>query len=186
MNRTSCIYCGSESYGKGCMYSPTDTHVHMDAPKKCIYCGSESVGSGCMFNPYGNVHVKGPEFLNRSAIKTEKAAVLTYILNMASSLLSENNIYKSPLDRLYKRMASIIASATEPLLEAFCLQESPSYGKLDKIQLIKTVDFKNKFRKQLEEFSKTVSEASLELPQEIVEKVVMDAIISIDVRKIKD
>ena len=30
MNRTSCIYCGSESYGKGCMYSPTDTHVHME------------------------------------------------------------------------------------------------------------------------------------------------------------
>ena len=90
MADTSCIYCGSSTYGKPCLYSPTDTHVHMDEPGKCIYCGSPYQGSGCMYNPYGNVHIKGPEFLNSAAIKTEKAAIMTYLFNVASKLLQEN------------------------------------------------------------------------------------------------
>jgi len=186
MANTSCIYCGSSSYGKPCLFSPTETHVHMDEPGKCIYCGSPYIGTGCIWNPYGNVHVRGPEYLNRASVQSEKAAVLSYIFNIASSLLSEEHSYTSPLDRLYKRMASIIASVTEPLLEALCLQETPTYGKLSKPELIKTVEFKNKFKKQLEEFSETLKEASLALPQEIVEKTLIDAIMNIDVRKNKD
>ena len=175
MADTSCIYCGSSTYGKPCLYSPTDTHVHMDEPGKCIYCGSPYQGSGCMYNPYGNVHIKGPEFLNSAAIKTEKAAIMTYLFNVASKLLQENTLYKSPLDRVYKRTAAIIAS--------ICLQETPSYGKLSKEELIKTVGFKKKFKTLLNEFSKTVTEASLELPQEIVEKTLVDAIMDINVRE---
>jgi hypothetical protein len=186
MADTSCIYCGSPSYGKHCLYSPTDTHVHMDEPGKCIYCGSPYVGGGCLYNPYGNIHVKGPEFLNRSAVQTEKAAVLTYIFNVASSLIKENEQYRSPLDRLYKRMVSIIASITEPLLETFSLQETPSYGKLSKKELIETVSVKNNLIKDLENLSKTIQEASLKLPQEIVEKTLVDAIMSFDVRKKED
>lgn len=185
-NSTSCIYCGSQSYGRPCMFSPTNTHVHMDEPGKCIYCGSPSIGGGCMFNPYGTVHVRGPEYLNNSALKTEKAAVLTYIFNMATSVLEEGSFYKSPLDRLYKRMASIIASITEPLLEAFSLQETPSYKDMSKEQLIKSVEFKNKFKQHLESFSETVLEASDHLPQEIVENTLIDAIMNFNVRKDKN
>ena len=185
-NQTSCIYCGSSTYGKPCLYSPTDTHVHMDEPGKCIYCGSPYQGTGCLYNPYSNVHIKGPEFLSASAIKTEKASILTYIFSVASKMLTENTLYKSPLDRVYKRTASIIASITEPLLEAFSLQETPTYGKLSKQELIKTVEYKQKFSKQLKEFSKLVTEASLDLPQEIVEKALVDAIMDINVRKNED
>ena len=184
--KSECIYCGSESYGKGCMFSPTQTHVHTDNPGKCIYCASESRGSGCMCNPYGNSHVKGAEFLNRSAIQTEKATILTYILNTASSLLQENTMYKSPLDRFYKRIASIIASVSEPLLEALCLQETPTYKDLSKKQLIETFEFKKKFKKELEVFTDVIADASLKLPPEIVEKILMDAILDIDVRKNKN
>jgi len=186
MADTSCIYCGSSTYGKPCLYSPTDTHVHMDEPSKCIYCGSPYQGSGCLYNPYGPVHVRGPEFLNSAAVKTEKASILTYIFNVASKMLVENTLYKSPLDRVYKRAAGIIASITEPLLEAFSLQETPTYGKLSKQELIKTVEYKQKFSKKLTEFSKIVTEASLELPQEIVEKALVDAIMDINVRENKD
>ena len=121
--------------------------------------------------------------MNRAAVQTEKAAILTYIFNVTSSLLAENTVYTSPLDRLYKRVASIIASASEPLLEALCLQETPSYGSLSKEQLIASVDLKKKVKTQLEQFSNTVMEASLGLPQEIVEKTLIDAIMNIDVRK---
>jgi hypothetical protein len=158
----------------------------MDEPGKCIYCGSPYQGTGCLYNPYSNVHIKGPEFLSASAIKTEKASILTYIFSVASKMLTENTLYKSPLDRVYKRTASIIASITEPLLEAFSLQETPTYGKLSKQELIKTVEYKQKFSKQLKEFSKLVTEASLDLPQEIVEKALVDAIMDINVRKNED
>ena len=184
-NYTGCIYCGSESYGKGCIYSPTDTHIHINA-SGCIYCGSESRGGGCCYNPYGNTHVRGVEFLNKSAVQAEKAAVLTYILNMASSILIEGQTYTSPLDRLYKRVSYMIASIAEPLLETFSFQEAPTYKNLSKKDLIKTVEFKNKFKKQLSEFSQTISEASLALPKEIVENALIDAIVDMDVRKIKN
>lgn len=183
MKDSHCIYCDSTSYGRPCLFSPTSTHVHMDEPGKCIYCGSPYLGTGCMFNPYGNIHIRGPEFLSNSAIRTEKAAVLTYVLNMASKMLEENERYRSPLDRLYKRVASIISSIAEPLLEALCLQETPTYGNLTKQQIIHTVDYKNKFKKQLKEFSKTVQEASIALPQEIVEKTLVDAIMDFDDRE---
>jgi len=185
-DESTCIYCTSRSYGKVCLFSPTQTHVHFDNPKKCIYCGSPYVGSGCPYNPYGKVHVKGPEFLNRNAIKTEKAAVLSYVLNIANTLLSEGNTYTSPLDRLYKRVASIISSIAEPLLEAFSLQEAPTYGDLSKDQLIKTVKLKREISLHLTNFNKTLTEASLSLPQEIVEKTLIDAITDIDVHKNED
>jgi hypothetical protein len=158
----------------------------MDVAGSCIYCGSKYPGGGCIYNPYGSQHVLGPDFLNRSAVQTEKASVLTYMFNMASKMITENETYKSPLDRFYKRMVSIIASVTEPLLETFCLQETPTYGKLDKKDLIKAVDLKLKFKKQLQDLSKTMTEASLELPQEIVENTLIDAIMDLDVRKNQD
>ena len=185
-NQTSCIYCGSQSYGRPCMFSPTNTHVHMDEPGKCIYCGSPSIGGGCMFNPYGTVHVRGPEYLNNAALKTEKAAILTYLFNMIGSVLEEGNVYKSPLDRLYKRMAGIISSITEPLIEALSLQETPTYKDMSKEQLIKSVEFKNKFKKELESLSKVMLEASDHLPQEVVEKTLVDAIMTFNVRKDKN
>ena len=186
MANTSCIYCASSAYGRPCIFSPTNTHVHMDEPGKCIYCGSQNVGGGCIWNPYGNVHVKGPEYLNRSAVQTEKASLLTYFFNIASRMIEENSKYNSPLDRLYKRMSGMIASITEPLLEAFCLQQTPDYGNLSKKELISTIEFRKKFEKNISDLSESIKEAGHYLPQEIVEKTLVDAIMNLDVRKNKD
>jgi hypothetical protein len=183
MSNTYCIYCNSSSYGTGCVYSPTETHVHMDSPGTCIYCGATSIGNGCVYNPYGDIHVRGPEFLNRSAVQAEKASVLTYFLNMATSIIEESRFYKSPLDRLYRRISGIIATISEPFLETLNLQETPSYGNLKKEQMIKTIEYKKKFQEQIENLAKTITEANLELPQEIVEKSLVDAIMNFDVRK---
>lgn len=176
MANSQCIYCGSSTYGRPCIFSPTNTHVHMDEPGKCIYCGSTYQGSGCTFNPYGKVHVRGPEYLNRAAVKTEKAIVLNYILGKFKSKVI-NESYVSPLDRFYKRIANIVFNVAEPLLEALSLNNTSVYSKLSKIQLVKAVEYRQKFKKHLSEMAKTMSEASLELPPEIVEEYLIEAII---------
>ena len=79
MSRSTCIYCQSEYYGHNCLFSPNKVHVHM-SPDKCIYCGMNMSGTGCLYNLYGNIHVRGPEFLNRSNIQTEKTIILNYML----------------------------------------------------------------------------------------------------------
>lgn len=176
MANTQCIYCGSSSYGRPCIFSPTNTHVHMDEPGKCIYCGSTYQGGGCIFNPYGKFHVRGPEFLNRAAVKTEKAVFLNYMLGkLKPEVINES--YVSPLDRFYKRISNIIFNIAEPLFEALSLNHTSVYASLPKPQLIKAVEYKQKFKKHLTEMSKTVRDASLELPPEIVEEYLIEAII---------
>jgi lambda repressor-like predicted transcriptional regulator len=157
----------------------------MDEPNKCIYCGSPYVGGGCLFNPYGKMHVRGPEFLNRSSVVAEKALLLKYMLDKVSEKeqLVEHQTYKSPLDRFYKKMVNIIASITEPLFEAFNLRELPTHTKLSKENLIKSYQFKQKFKSKLEELSKLVAEANLQLPPELVEESLIYAIINSDGHK---
>jgi hypothetical protein len=148
----------------------------MDEPGKCIYCGSPYIGSGCIFNPYGKNHVRGPEYLNRAVVKTEKAIVLNYALNKIKPETIEEG-YTSPLDRLYKRVVNILLNTAEPLLEALSLQRKSVYNQISKQQLVKAVEYKQKFKKHLSEMSETVKEASLDLPPEIVEEYLIDAII---------
>ena len=47
---SKCKYCGSASYGTGCM-RPTKKHYHGSGGNKCRWCGSLSTGSGCMHSP---------------------------------------------------------------------------------------------------------------------------------------
>ena len=52
--KSKCSLCGSESYGKGCIYSATGLHLHLDDPKKCAWCGSSNtIGKGCPYSPTG-------------------------------------------------------------------------------------------------------------------------------------
>jgi hypothetical protein len=134
------------------------------------------MGGGCIYNPYGTMHVKGPEYLMSAKVKTEKAIVLNYLLNKVSSkLISES--YVSPLDRFYKRMVNIILSTAEPLLEALGLQEVSIHSRLEKQQLMIALEYKQKFKKHFEELNETVLKASGQLPPEIVEEYLVDAII---------
>jgi len=176
MAKTQCIYCSSSTYGRPCLYSPTNTHVHMDEPGKCIYCGSPHVGGGCIYNPYGTQHVRGPEYLISAKVKTEKAIILNYLLNkIGAEVLSES--YSSPLDRFYKRIVNIILTTAEPLLEALGLQQASIHSRLEKQQLITALEYKHKFKKHFNELNKTISEAGMQLPPEIVEEYLVDAII---------
>lgn len=59
---SKCMYCGNESYGTGCPYSPHKYHVHVDDSKRCIYCSSTLFGTGCPYNPFNKRHVHGTEY----------------------------------------------------------------------------------------------------------------------------
>ena len=177
-----CIYCNSNTYGRPCIFSPTSTHVHFDAPNKCIYCGSKVQGSGCPYNPFGKIHVRGPEYLLSVKEQTEKSVILNYLYE---NVTNEQEIkHTSPLNRFYKRLYGIISNASQPLLEAFSLQTMPKYTSLSKEQTIKAFELRERIKEQYKEFTETVKYANLALPQEIVEEILVDAIISNNGKKI--
>jgi hypothetical protein len=175
-NRTECIYCGSTSYGKTCYLSPNKVHVHTGDPTVCIYCGSKAVGSGCYNNPYGKMHVRGPEFLNRFTEQTEKAVLLKYILEKLKQ--NEQKQTNSFLDNFYSKVCSMITDATQPLLEMFFMMEKPTYKNLDKEQMVIAIESKKIVADKLSEIKDVLLEVNLVLPTEIVEEIIVDAIIS--------
>jgi hypothetical protein len=171
-----CIYCSSKYYGRPCLYSPTKTHVHFDAPNKCIFCGSKVTGTGCPYNPYGKIHIKGPEFLASVKEQVEKSTILSYLYDNMSSIVEET-VY-SPLNRFYKRLAGIIANSGEPLLEALQLQNKPSYANLSKEQNILAYEIKERLSEQYQKINESLKYANTALPQELVEQILLDVIIS--------
>jgi hypothetical protein len=172
----SCIYCNSKYYGKGCLFSPTNTHVHMDAMDRCIYCGSKYVGGGCLFNPYGKQHIKGPEFLNRVHEQVKNSTILSFLYEKVKGI-NKNN-FLTPLNRFYSRLSTIIANNSSHLLETFELQTKPSYKNITKEQFLKTNEVKKRLTEQFLDISKTIKHANLFLPEELVEEILVDAIIS--------
>lgn len=175
-----CSYCNSTSYGKPCLFSPTNTHVHFDVANKCIYCGSKVLGSGCPFNPFGKNHIRGPEFLLNVKEQVEKSVILNYLYENVTK--EQKVAYISPLSRFYKRLSSIIANTSQPLLEVFNLQSKPKYSNLSKEQTIKAFEIKERLNEQFNDINSTLKHANLVLPQEIVEEILIDAIISKNVK----
>lgn len=170
----SCMYCGSKSYGKGCIFSPTNTHVHMDNTNSCIYCGSKYVGSGCMFNPYGKIHIKSPEFLNRVHEQVKDSMILNYLYEKVKK--GSLNKYLTPLSRFYKRLSEMISSSGTFLLETFELQNKPSFTNLNKDQYILATELKKRISTHYNDINETLKIANANLPEEVVEKVLTDAI----------
>jgi hypothetical protein len=136
------------------------------------------LGSGCPFNPFGKVHVRGPEFLLGVKEHTEKSAILNYLYENITK--EQEMTHTTPLNRFYKRLCCIISNAGQPLLEAFNLQSKPKYADLSKEQMIKAFELKERLKIQYKELNETLKYANLTLPQEIVEEVLIDAIISTD------
>jgi hypothetical protein len=172
-----CIYCNSKSYGKPCLYSPSKSHVHFDSPEKCIYCGSRSLGGGCLYNPFGSMHIRGPEYLLSVKEQCNNSLILSYLYEKLQKI--NENKFLSPLNRFYQRLCNIISSSSQPLLEAFNLQTKPTYTQLSKQQTLMAFELKEKVSKCHSELLNTLKMANTELPQEIVEEVLIDVIMSV-------
>jgi hypothetical protein len=171
-----CIYCNSSYYGRPCLFSPSNTHVHFDQANKCIYCGSKVIGSGCPFNPFSKIHIRGAEYLVNVKEQSEKSVILKYLFENLTKI--ENVPYTSALNRFYKRLCGIISNASQPLLEAFSLQSKPVYSNLSKEQTMKAFELKERLVRQYKDINETIKHANLSLPQEIVEEILVDAIMT--------
>lgn len=173
-----CVYCGCSGYGKPCVYSPTNTHAHCDEAQKCIYCGSKAIGMGCVHNPYGRLHIRPAAFFLQIKEQLEKSAVLTQLFERLGQI--PNRKYTSPLDRMYKRMAETISKLSEPLLEAFSLQEMPIIENIQPDQKQTVSEMTDRLTEQVSDLRKTLKYANAALPTELVEKILISAILKAD------
>lgn len=89
-----CMYCGSTSYGSGCIFASHKTHIHVDDPTKCIYCGMLAYGSGCIYNPYNKTHVHGMDVGQTIKEQVKKTVELTYIIEKLFEDITESEAYK--------------------------------------------------------------------------------------------
>jgi hypothetical protein len=142
-----CMYCGSTSYGGGCIFSSHRMHIHVDDPTRCVYCGLLAYGSGCVFNPYGKVHVHGMDVAQGVKESTRKTVELTYITDRlfepvenseayALGLINKkgdikrapDNIYEqyllSPLNKILNQIKNYISFNRNILIESLKLLSS--------------------------------------------------------------
>jgi actin-like ATPase involved in cell morphogenesis len=113
--------------------------------------------------------------------QTEKSTILNYIYENISK--DDPSRPLSPLSRFYKRLYGIVSSASQPLLEALNLQCKPTYVNLPKEYNIKAFEIRERLVEQYRQLSETVKHANLALPQEIVEEILVDAIMSVGEEK---
>lgn len=175
-----CIYCKSSSYGKPCLFSSSNTHVHFDHPDKCIYCGSKNIGGGCLSNPHGKNHIRGPEFLTNVKEQVKNSSILKYLYENLTTIDAKP---MTPLSRFYKRLMEIVSSSSQFLVETLSLQSKPSFEQLSKTDFLKVNEYKEKLKYQYTNLFETIKNANLDLPQEIVEDILIDVILSDDYDK---
>lgn len=174
--RSECIYCGSASYGKPCIYSPHKTHVHMGKRDHCIYCGSKYRGSGCIYNPYGKVHVMGPDYSGQIKEQVSKSVVCSYLLQKmtAEPILLESS---SPLERFYSRVGMLLGETGQPFTDALALDQRNIKAELTKEQVIAAFELKQELQPLLEDITRLLNKANQSLPTEVVEESLIEAVL---------
>ena len=95
--QSRCMYCGSTSYGSGCVFSAKHIHIHTDDPTRCIYCGMMAYGSGCIFNPYNHMHVHGMDVGQAIAESVRKTVELTYLTDRLFENIKDSEAYRLKL-----------------------------------------------------------------------------------------
>lgn len=93
-NESRCIYCGSTSYGSGCIFSSHHIHIHTDDPTRCIYCGMMAYGSGCIFNPYNKMHIHGADVGQTIKETIRKTVELSYITDRLFEKIKDSEAYR--------------------------------------------------------------------------------------------
>jgi hypothetical protein len=91
---SKCMFCGQETYGKGCPYSSHRFHVHADDSRRCIYCGATGFGNGCPYNPFGRNHVHGVEYNMMIKESLHRSFASSIFLYRLTESLIETPAYK--------------------------------------------------------------------------------------------
>jgi hypothetical protein len=199
---SKCMYCGSTSYGSGCIFSSHRMHIHVDDPTKCIYCGMMSYGSGCIFNPFTRMHVHGMDIGQTIKETTRKTVELTYLTDRILSSIQDNEAYKaklidkkgniirvpvnlheqrliSPLSRLFVKLKNYISVDAETLCESLKLtnvQEETPEEYEQKLQL--EHEAKHLVIQLNELIKKNITKMSLENIEAAIESAILESTLS--------
>jgi hypothetical protein len=192
-----CMYCGSTSYGSGCIFASHKTHIHVDDPTKCIYCGMLAYGSGCIYNPYNKTHVHGMDVGQTIKEQVRKTTELTYITDCLFQDITESEAYKlnlvdknfnlrrtpntpyeynlvSPLSRLINRIKKFLPNSSI-VVESLKLLSS---AKKESIEDYKNkVEFKSEASIIIKNLKSLIREKSKVLSPELIETALEEAII---------
>lgn len=192
-----CMYCGSTSYGSGCIFASHKTHIHVDDPTKCIYCGMLAYGSGCIYNPYNKTHVHGMDVGQTIREQVRKTVELTYITDRLFENITESEAFKlnlvdknfnlrrvpktpyehnlvSPLSRLLGRIKKYLPE-TNIVVESLKLLSS---SKSESVEDFKNkLDLKTEAIQIIKDLKHLIKEKSNILSPELIESALEEAIL---------
>ena len=192
-----CMYCGSTSYGSGCIFSSHKTHIHVDDPTKCIYCGMMAYGSGCIYNPYNKTHVHGMDIGQTIKEQLNKTVELCYITERLFEDVTESEAYKlnlvdknfnlrrtpntpyeynlvSPLSKLINRIKKFLPNSNI-VVESLKLL---SLSKNESVEDYKNkIEFKSEAISIIKDLKTLLKEKSKVLSPELIETALEEAIL---------
>ncbi len=92
VKRSKCSICGSEAYGRGCIYGPGGRHLHLDDLTRCSWCGSKTIsGRGCIYSPTGYHGIGSNLYTN---MPTE-SFITSYFLKKLKTPFSDTKAYET-------------------------------------------------------------------------------------------
>jgi hypothetical protein len=195
--QSKCMYCGSTSYGSGCIFSSHRMHIHVDDPTKCIYCGMMAYGSGCIFNPFTRMHVHGMDVGQTIKETVRKTVELSYITDRLLENNKNTEAYKlglidikgnllrvpetvheqrliSPLSRLLFKLKTYIPVSAEMLTESLKLIPSLS----ESVEEFESkIELEYELKPLISQIKEIIKKASNKISHERIEEAIETAIL---------
>ena len=155
-----CMYCGSTSYGSGCIFSSHKLHIHVDDPTRCIYCGLLAYGSGCTFNPFNKMHIHGMDIAQHVNETVNKTINLMYFIEKLSTNIKDTEAYKL---KLINENGNIIRAPHDNHEKSLITPLSISYYKIIKniinehvVETLQLLSAANSAEETIEEFKQKI------------------------------
>lgn len=201
---SKCMYCGSTSYGSGCIFSAKHIHVHTDDPTRCIYCGVTAYGSGCIYNPYTRMHIHGMDVGQTVSESTKKTAELIYLASVLFEDIKESEAYRlklinesgrvirvpttpheerliSPLSLFLQNIKKHLNTDSASIVASLNLLQNSSYNEPIEEYEAK-LQFKHEISHLVKQFHKLIHEninsLSLESVESAIESAILDTVYS--------
>lgn len=134
--KSKCALCGSEAYGRGCIYSATGLHLHIDDPSRCSWRGSRTLhGRGCIYSPTG-LHGFGANLY--TSMVAESFITSFFLKKLKTSFVDTPAFEKGLINesgKLIKKPKTPDEKSAYTMLDSFVFKLKRFLG--DKLDLIK-------------------------------------------------
>lgn len=196
--KSTCVFCGSVSYGKNCPWShfAAKLHLHTDDSTKCSWCGSSNrIGPGCAFSPTGK-HMAGANLFNGIA---SESFIQGYIMQKLAEPISTSQAFKlglidakgnilhkpttieeqmafTAIDSYLIKLKNLLGNRVDLLNTEIYLEAAVKTANIP-IELYETeVSLKNAMKVIVKHFNELVNEATnRNLPLPAIEKIILES-----------